>query len=430
MNIALLSATLAAVLWAQPGQALAASSSKGDCLSCHSALKKRRFAHGPVGVGMCSACHGAEKPVKEPAKHHTFTPTKEQPELCLSCHDGMRPQLAGFKVPHPAIESGCTSCHDPHGSEQRFFLKGKTMDQTCSACHEAKTKAAVIHKPVGTSCGLCHDPHGSANAKLLKAASPELCFGCHAKVRQELGGSKVHAPVKAGCVSCHDPHSAPKEGLLKADGRKGLCIGCHKKVGERVQSAKRPHEAVEKSGCVGCHSPHASNHDHLVKEAMPKLCVGCHAGMKAEVSSPFLHGPTKLGECTGCHDAHGADNPKILRQYFPEGFYNPYKDGLYSLCFNCHEKDIAKDERTKTLTDFRNGDQNLHYLHVHAQKGRSCKACHQVHGGRQEKHVRENVPFGTWMLPINFKRTARGGTCNVGCHNPKAYDRSKAVDNP
>lgn len=431
MTIALLSCLLAAAVWAAPAPGgKTASTATGDCLSCHASLQKKRFTHGPVGVDLCSACHDAEKPASDPAKHHTFSLTQDQPDLCFSCHDSMRAQLAAYKVPHPAIDAGCTSCHDPHGSDQQFFLKDKTMDKTCSSCHEAKTQEAVTHKPVGVSCALCHNPHGSANARLLKSPPPELCYGCHQKIRQDMGRKKIHAAVKAGCVSCHNPHGAAKKNMFKTDGRKALCLDCHKQIGERIKSAKRPHGAVEKAGCVGCHEPHASNNDRLLKDAMPKLCLSCHAEKKAELESPFLHGPVKLGQCTACHDIHGADNPNILRAFFPKGFYNPYKDGLYALCFNCHEKDIAKNERTKERTDFRNGDQNLHYVHVHAQKGRSCKTCHQVHGGKQEKHIRDNVPFGAWILPITFQRTANGGTCNVGCHKPRSYDRLRAVANP
>ncbi|MBI5209792.1 MAG: cytochrome C [Elusimicrobia bacterium] len=426
MTTSLILSLLAAAAWSADAPAPA----KSGCISCHAAVKKGSFAHGPVGVSMCAVCHKDEKPAQDPVKHHTFKLTKDQPELCLSCHDAMRGELAAVKVSHQAIDSGgCTACHSPHSSDQRFFLKGDTMDKTCSACHEPKTKAAVVHKPVKSSCVLCHDPHGSANAKLLKTPAGELCFSCHAKMRKELARKQVHAPVKAGCTACHDPHSAAKENLLKSDGRKDLCVGCHKQIADRIKAAKRPHAAIGKAGCVACHTPHASDHGPLLKEAMPKVCLACHTDLKDEMASAFLHGPAKLGECTACHDPHGADNPNILRIFFPEGFYNPYKDGLYALCFNCHEKDIAKDERTKSLTNFRNGDENLHYLHVHSQKGRSCKACHQVHGGKQEKHVRENVPFGSWMLPITFKRTAHGGTCNVGCHNPKAYDRAKPAAN-
>ncbi|PLX46332.1 MAG: cytochrome C, partial [Deltaproteobacteria bacterium] len=71
----------------------------------------------------------------------------------------------------------------------------------------------------------------------------------------------------------------------------------------------------------------------------------------------------------------------------------------------------------------------LHYLHVNKDpKGRSCKACHEVHAGNQDKHIRKEVPFGAkWKLPVNYTKTDTGGNCVVGCHKPKDYDRENPV---
>ena len=87
--------------------------------------------------------------------------------------------------------------------------------------------------------------------------------------------------------------------------------------------------------------------------------------------------------------------------------------------------EIATKNSTETLTDFRNGKLNLHFVHVNREKGRSCKACHEVHAGNQEKHIAFEVPYGksNWMLPIKYTKTETGGTCVVGCHKEKPYDR-------
>lgn len=412
------------------GDAAAAETPSADCLSCHRAkVQASKFTHGPVGVGLCAACHTEEKP--DPVKHHAFALTKPEPELCLSCHEGLRAKAQSSKVKHQAIEAGgCTVCHDPHGSAQRFFLKGKSMAALCASCHEDKTREAVVHKPASKSCALCHDPHGSSERNLLKAGQPELCLSCHQKLRPVLAGKHMHGPVQAGCKTCHDPHGAPKRFLLQADSKKELCLTCHADIAKKLKAVKRPHPAVEAVGCTGCHVPHASEVASLLKAPLKELCSSCHKEKAAEFKSPFMHGPVIQGQCQACHDPHGADNLNILKTVFPAEFYNPYKDGLYALCFNCHEKDIAREAKTRSLTNFRNGEQNLHYVHVHSEKGRSCKACHDVHASNQQKHVRTQVPFGAWMLPISFKKTATGGSCAVGCHNPKAYDRAKPVENP
>lgn len=400
-----------------------------DCLACHKALQERKFVHGPVGVGVCLSCHADETP--DPAKHHVFRLTLPQPDLCFSCHDGMKDKVRTAKVSHAAIEmGGCTACHSPHGSDQRFFLKGKTEAQTCGQCHEGKLSGKAVHPPAKASCVLCHNPHGAQERKLLKAPLQKLCLGCHQKRAAEFAGENQHAPLKKdGCVACHNPHSAPKDQLLQIDGKKELCLSCHKKIGEHLRAAKKPHKAVETSGCLACHTPHASSKAPLLRGALVSLCLKCHPAMQPELNAGYKHGPVAQDQCQDCHDPHGSDNPKILKIFFPETFYNSYQPGLYALCFNCHEQDIARDRKTTELTNFRNGDLNLHYLHVHSEKGRSCKACHAVHGGDQEKHVRAGVPFGTWLLPINYKKLPDGGSCNVGCHKPKTYGRTKAAVN-
>ena len=34
-----------------------------------------------------------------------------------------------------------------------------------------------------------------------------------------------------------------------------------------------------------------------------------------------------------------------------------------------------------------------------------------------------------WMLPIKYTQTKNGGSCVVGCHKPKGYDRINPVTN-
>ena len=119
---------------------------------------------------------------------------------------------------------------------------------------------------------------------------------------------------------------------------------------------------------------------------------------------------------------------KMLKHFFAEKFYNPFDPQLYSLCFECHKQDLVLDERTTVLTNFRNGDLNLHYLHVHRKKGRTCISCHEAHGGSQESQVRRSTPFGVWDIPVGFTKTPTGGKCLASCHVTKEYDREKPVE--
>jgi predicted CXXCH cytochrome family protein len=165
----------------------------------------------------------------------------------------------------------------------------------------------------------------------------------------------------------------------------------------------------------------------MFKVAPDELCFTCHTELANYVSSQtHKHGPVKQGDCNACHNPHGSMNHRILRKDFPKEFYTPYAEEKYAMCFECHNSQIAKEAETKTLTDFRDGSRNLHYVHVNKDvKGRSCRACHQVHASSQEKHIRTSVPFGTidWELPINYEKKNDGGSCQVGCHAQKEYKR-------
>ena len=138
------------------------------------------------------------------------------------------------------------------------------------------------------------------------------------------------------------------------------------------------------------------------------------------------HGPIKQKDCSGCHDPHGSKNFRILRHFYPPSFYKAFAPENYNLCFSCHEKSLVLNPQTTKLTNFRNGNMNLHFKHVNKPiKGRTCRACHETHASNFPKHIREGVPFGGWELPVNYQKTETGGSCTPGCHKVKRYDREK-----
>ena len=91
---------------------------------------------------------------------------------------------------------------------------------------------------------------------------------------------------------------------------------------------------------------------------------------------------------------------------------------------------MIKDPKTTTLTKFRNGDENLHYVHVNKdERGRTCRACHEVHASKQTHQIRDAVPYGHtgYMLKINFTQTPTGGICAKTCHVTRSYTNSVAA---
>lgn len=388
---------------------------------CHADIAIKEFVHGPVGANICNICHNLVE-----GKKHKFEFAAEKEELCFGCHEESRDMMLKNNLHTPVANGNCVGCHDPHQSDFRFTLKGNASD-LCYECHKIEDfSKEFVHGPIGVGdCNVCHNPHASDYTQQLVEPAEDICFMCHKEQAGMMDKRHIHKPVAEDCTKCHNPHSDVAKFLLPVN-QPGLCLECHTDY-ESYSSAEFKHEPVDQGNCNQCHDVHASDNPRLFPKPQTELCYTCHSEMGEYMADQsHLHGPIKDGDCNACHDPHGSSSFKILRKDFPEQFYNSYSTDKYAICFDCHNKDIALDEKTTTLTDFRDGEINMHYLHVNKDvKGRSCKACHQVHASSQGKHIRKSVPFGkmSWELPVTYTKYEDGGKCVVGCHSPKEYHR-------
>lgn len=299
----------------------------------------------------------------------------------------------------------------------------------CSICHKGLIQGSVPHKPV--AAGRCMDCHRQFNDNhpLDKGSmgfiveKKNLCGTCHGHVKKK---KFLHGPVATGeCTGCHMAHSADVKYLLK-DASPVLCFRCH--VKERY-TGSFTHEPVAAGECLACHDAHQANGRNLLRKPGSQLCFMCHDSKQFMGKS--VHNPVRTGECVTCHQIHGSSHRKILRGEYPTEMYRPFNTDAFPLCFTCHDPDLAEAVTTDKSTKFRNGERNLHAVHVNKPgKGRSCKMCHNPHAEVQDRLVYPKVPsFGTWEIPISFETTATGGSCSVGCHRTLRYDRVKAVEN-
>ena len=334
--------------------------------------------------------------------------------LASGCHGALVKQKF---VHRPAKKRECDACHEVADKKQHKFKMAEEGNELCTSCHDAPTTKKHVHDPVKTECTACHNPHSSpAKGLLVKKEMRALCLTCHKLPQKKF----VHGPVAAGaCMACHEPHESDHPKLMRQSGSK-QCFECHSDLEARMKQAKHVHSPVKKD-CRGCHSGHSSDHRALLNRAGNAMCLACHKDVNKELSSArVVHGVMKAeGGCLNCHEPHATPWPRMLKQQ------------PASLCLGCHEKSMVLEKKTDKLTRFRNGDQNLHYVHVNRRvKGRTCRACHQAHASSLPAHVRESVPFGKrgWRLPLQVSLTKTGGRC-TGCHRPMGYDRVKPVDN-
>ncbi len=310
----------------------------------------------------------------------------------------------------------------------------------------ADKDAVSSHAPfVSGQCAMCHDlgtPAGKSPGKIADDVGA-LCATCHYDMDEAMKNSQVvHAPALMGCTSCHNPHNSVNPSLL-LEQPKNLCLGCHGEIQQTIAEAKVQHDAViDENACMNCHTPHASNVQHLLTALPFDLCVSCHseadkvdsAGQpmtnfsKLLADNPYHHGPVDGKDCSACHLTHGGDNYRLLVADYPAKFYSPYNPDNYALCYRCHNDANMADPETTTTTRFRDGSRNLHYLHVNkSDRGRTCRACHEVHASENPHQIRDGVPFGprNWLLPINYTKTETGGSCTKTCHQTKSYDYTK-----
>ena len=187
------------------------------------------------------------------------------------------------------------------------------------------------------------------------------------------------------------------------------CYQCHR---SKI-TALYVHEAVAGKECTPCHQVAAGSHQSdktlfAVKDKSAKLCQECHESQAAPKS---VHPVIESDGCIGCHAPHNSPLKRLLRFEVPR------------LCFECHDRGLVEQKETAKGTGFRDGVQNLHYLHAGEKNGLPCLACHDVHASSQLHLMRTNGSVGKDAVTIVYSATDKGGNCAVSCHDALGYER-------
>jgi len=207
------------------------------CAACHTGLASRIFTHGPITVGGCLPCHDYQS---FPNKYELRS---QGAELCYSCHDRVREQVATAAFIHGPVAAGyCAVCHDPHAANERFLLV-KKADRLCVSCHQdmlTELAKPFLHKPIEQgNCTGCHDPHSSNESKFLVQPRATLCDKCHdisamrhmhkvgVKAKTEFpAGTPLSAEGTTTCYTCHYFHASDQTKLWRGP-RERCGLGCH-----------------------------------------------------------------------------------------------------------------------------------------------------------------------------------------------------------
>lgn len=397
--------------------------------------------HEPVERAACQECHAPD------SGGHTYPLLRTGDTLCSHCHqDGGPAGLGGQMFRHKAMftEEGCLACHDPHTSAGSSLLVGQTVEQTCAQCHLA-AEGEHQHWPYVTGqCSACHEPHGSDTVALLRTGGAggveDHCRMCHAETADAMAVMPhSHLNAEGSCLACHGAHATNWKRLQKFEPLRG-CVSCHAEVAETVTGARVSHDAVLTGDqCISCHQPHASLKAMMLRDDHGSVCMSCHSEpvmatdgrripeMATTINAKgLIHGPVAAGNCAACHSIHGGEHARLLKELNPTVLVGGFDIRNYTLCFSCHDQELVL-ANSGEATEFRDGDVNLHRVHVQAgESARSCAACHAVHSSDRPRLIAETVAYdgSPWIMPMGFYLTPDGGGCAPGCHEPLQYRRS------
>ncbi len=215
---------------------------------------KKQYFHTKEKENKCKACHNMTSNV--PTDGEAFEDVSQT--TCYDCHKTM---LSSRNTHAPAANWLCLDCHDGKVDEYNIEDKGATkylvrdpVAKTCGSCHDTVEEWFMnryTHGPVNDGrCIRCHNPHGSDNEFFLRKHIWNLCTTCHSEKAdgKHVVSSFVFArnkgahptkgpkdPARPGrefaCSSCHNPHGSSGIYLLRMKGSMafGVCQRCHKK---------------------------------------------------------------------------------------------------------------------------------------------------------------------------------------------------------
>lgn len=364
--------------------------------------------HKTEAPEFCSGCHemGVNFDTWANSRHHSIR--------CIDCH--AKPGLTGWVA---AKAGGVAQLYTHLTAKsidvEEIELKQKHMDivsDNCGRCHAGATR---LTERDGRR--IAHDKHAEAGV---------ACIQCHT-------GRVAHPDAKDAkitfvgladtdtCFKCHDGKTnfAATKGTIKVfgTGDEQACKNCH--PDSTHAAAHFGDKAATKKPCLDCHEHKDGDQRHYLMDHVNqgKLCAKCHEPNKQTAS---VHKPFAQGKCDTCH------------QVMAPGFlFRGQPKANQAFCLSCHDN-VAKAiglSQPATLTNFRDGDSDLHASHAKDasdQGDRLCLSCHDGHASGAAKALifLRGKDGGE---PGKFEAKASGGSCSGSCHDDgMSYDRSGA----
>ncbi len=282
----------------------------------------------------------AENIAPQEADYHKVDPSQYVgSDTCKTCHEDMGksfdrgPHWKTTMAKHAGPQwQGCEACHGPgkaHAESAdpdkiiRFpSLSREESSKRCLGCHQLGEEHANFlrseHMKNNVGCVDCHSVHHpKVEQKLLRAATPTLCYTCHLEVKPDFSKPFHHKVNEGlvGCQNCHNPHGGFLTHQLRSTAAQDVvCFTCHT---DKAGPFAWEHAPVKTEGCVACHTPHGSSNPRLLKRSnVNLLCLECHTFTvdSAAPAAPSFHNQAqKYQACTLCHTAiHGSNSDRVF----------------------------------------------------------------------------------------------------------------------
>ncbi|MFH1746188.1 MAG: cytochrome c3 family protein [Planctomycetota bacterium] len=336
-----------------------------NCLVCHEGHGSQGDLMLVVGTShneLCLTCHEQMRPGM--FREHEVPPHPAGPKL--STEQAAAVQDAGAKL-GPEGELICLSCHQMHHAKSNRYILAfdDVQSGVCLRCHQDKQVVFGSSHDLRTNfpdevnthgatvtesgpCGACHLFHNYARPLEAHPIDPRgQCITCHQPDR--CAESKILGPVnhsKEQCVACHDPHNARQGKYLSAPASE-LCASCHQQQAGLVHG---PHDlmhpkdksawpqtaAATKDTCLACHRPHGTDQTGLFRVAPDKsvtgpdaVCLACHADTKP-----------------GADSKKAVVHPRVVKEALPQDKLPLVEtaDGQHQIaCATCHDPHRGPD---------------------------------------------------------------------------------------
>ena len=251
----------------------------------------------------------------------------------------LNPELINPNTIDLPLQSGdlqCTTCHDPHSSENPPFLNKPSLN--------------------GELCTTCHIQSGSnwdwtTSAHALSDAVPRSGNPWHER-KPEWKGRTV---AENACENCHTPHNAATPERLVNDIEERTCFRCHNgSVSEfniQVETQKFYRHPVDISS-AGVHD--TAKHESPLSTPLHVECEDCHNPHATRKDAPMIsfnpgnptdrnhtEAPFANGSIAGVSGIDISGQPKAESEY------------EYEVCFKCHGvpgKSACDNRRCSTAT--------------------------------------------------------------------------------